>query len=89
MALLTIEGVYEDGKIELAEKPADVQRARVMVTFLPESQLTEEQIALRRQEAGKRLLATMKEGINFGGWKFNREEIYEERMRQLEERRGR
>ncbi len=33
--LKTVEGVYRDGKIELAEQPVDVKEARVIVTFLP------------------------------------------------------
>jgi hypothetical protein len=37
MGLLTIEGTYRDGKIELAEVPAEVSEARVMVIFLPEA----------------------------------------------------
>lgn len=32
--LLTIEGTYKDGKIELMETPPGVQQARVIVTFL-------------------------------------------------------
>jgi hypothetical protein len=36
MALITIEGVYENGKVELAESPEGVERANVMVTFLPD-----------------------------------------------------
>jgi hypothetical protein len=32
--LLTIEGTYSDGKVELAETPAGVQQAKVLVTFL-------------------------------------------------------
>jgi hypothetical protein len=32
--MLTIEGTYKDGKVELAEKPAQVTAARVLVTFL-------------------------------------------------------
>jgi hypothetical protein len=31
----TVEGIYRDGKIELLETPADVDEARVIVTFLP------------------------------------------------------
>ncbi len=38
MALLTVEGVYKDGKVELAERPAGVvETARVLVIFLPEN----------------------------------------------------
>ena len=32
------------------------------------------------------MLARMRAGIDFGGEKFNRKEIYEARMRELEER---
>jgi hypothetical protein len=32
----TIEGVFRNGKIELAETPIDVDEARVIVTFLPQ-----------------------------------------------------
>jgi hypothetical protein len=36
LPLLTIEGVYKDGKIELSERPKHVDdAARVLVTFLP------------------------------------------------------
>jgi hypothetical protein len=35
MILVTIEGIYENGKIELAGCPPGVDRARVLVTFLP------------------------------------------------------
>ncbi len=33
----TVEGIYRDGKIELLETPADVDEARVIVTFLPDA----------------------------------------------------
>ena len=33
--LKSVEGVYRDGKVELAETPAEVTEARVIVTFLP------------------------------------------------------
>ena len=32
--LTTIEGVYEDGRIELSEDPKTVEEGRVLVTFL-------------------------------------------------------
>ncbi len=34
--LLTIEGVYSDGKVELTETPTGVEQAKVLVTFLPQ-----------------------------------------------------
>ena len=32
--MLTLEGTYRDGKVELAEKPEQITEARVLVTFL-------------------------------------------------------
>ena len=32
--MFTVEGTYADGKVELAEQPAQIDRARVLVTFL-------------------------------------------------------
>lgn len=32
--MLTLEGTYRDGKVELAEKPAQITQAKVLVTFL-------------------------------------------------------
>jgi hypothetical protein len=37
MTLITIEGIYENGRVELAENPEGIERAKVMVTFLPEA----------------------------------------------------
>ena len=34
--LTAIEGLYADGKVELKESPRGIERARVIVTFLPE-----------------------------------------------------
>ena len=78
MALLALEGVYEDGKIELKEQPAGVRKARVVVTFLPEEESATKEAA--RSAAAHRMIARMRKGINFGGEKFNREEVYEERI---------
>ena len=36
--LTTVEGIYQDGKVELLEIPRDVNKARVIVTFLPPNQ---------------------------------------------------
>ena len=33
--LKSVEGTYQNGRIELAELPDDVQETRVIVTFLP------------------------------------------------------
>ncbi len=34
MTLLTVEGTYRDGKVEVSEKPAGIERSKVLVTFL-------------------------------------------------------
>ena len=33
---ITVEGVYENGRIELVDPPRGLGRARVLVTFLPD-----------------------------------------------------
>jgi hypothetical protein len=36
MALISVDGIYKDGRVELAERPEGVEGpARVIVTFLP------------------------------------------------------
>ena len=42
-----------------------------------------------RDTAIQRMLSRMEHGIDFGGEKFNREDIYEERLNELDRRRGR
>jgi len=52
MALLTVEGVYRNGKVELAETPTDVgETARVLVTFLPAHRAPESEEPIDRQAA--------------------------------------
>lgn len=89
MALVTVEGVYEDGKVELNEKPEGVEKARVMVTFLPTVQeVAGTTVATAHEVARQRAFARMKAGLDFGGLKFRREELYEERMQHLDEHRS-
>ncbi len=33
--LRTVEGIYQNGRVELAELPDDLEEAQVIVTFLP------------------------------------------------------
>jgi hypothetical protein len=91
MALLAVEGVYENGKIELAEKPEGVEHARVVVTFLPDEQTVMAEAKEReRKEAMERLFARMERGFDFGGGPYyaNREELYEERLKRLDKSDG-
>jgi hypothetical protein len=73
--LTAVEGIYEDGEVEFLERPEGLQRGRVIVTFL--SPATTEP-SREREEARKRLLDLMREGIDLGGPPYpTREEIYE------------
>ncbi len=37
--MLTVEGIYHDGKVELSETPPSVSQARVLVTFLDSKEI--------------------------------------------------
>ena len=71
MSLLTVEGIYKDGKIELAELPNHVDKsARVLVTFLPPSEHLDRSIMVESQDREtlrQQAFARMKEGIHLGG----------------------
>ena len=70
--LPTIEGTYEDGRIELEEKPEGVRRARVLVTFLA----PERDVAV--SDATARLLARMEADLDLGGPPYpSREELHQ------------
>ena len=82
--LQTIEGIYRDGKVELAEQPINVTEARVMVIFLPIGQDAEEPAKPvqdpeeARRAARQRLLARLEQGIPFGGPPYpKREELHD------------
>lgn len=83
MDILTVDGVYENGRVELMEEPEGVEKARVRVTFF----LNEQEDS--REAARQRAFARMRAGIDFGGVKFDRAELYAERMQELDARRGR
>jgi hypothetical protein len=85
--LLTITGVYRDGKVELSQRPEGLgENAAVLVTFLPAkgtiqpgpmAQAAVAEAAARRA-AGERFLARLKQGIPFGGPPYpRREELYD------------
>ena len=83
MALLTLEGVYEDGKIECPEIPKGLKRARVVVTFLP-SEPSDFAVPVDhadRREGGKRLVEMLQRGVDFGTEPLpKREELYADRI---------
>lgn len=66
MAFLTLEGIYKDGKIELAERPGQVESpARVLVTFLPRED--DPAKVVDRESLRRQAFARMKEGMHLGG----------------------
>jgi hypothetical protein len=77
MAMMTIEGKYKNGRVELSELPAGIDEAPVMVVFLPKSvsiPMDEEERERRRQAAFRQ----MEEGIDLGGPAYpKREELYD------------
>jgi hypothetical protein len=86
MALLTVEGMYRDGKVELAETPEDVSEAtRVLVTFLPANgaqaaveRLDAAEKAKSREELLARIFARMEAALDLGGPPYpRREELYD------------
>ena len=49
MSLVSVEGIYKDGLIELAERPAGVETpTRVIVTFLPSVEAKETAVSGQR-----------------------------------------
>jgi hypothetical protein len=86
MGLLTVQGIYKNGKIELIEKPGHVdEAARVLVTFLPASSSHEKTLACESEEneaLRQRAFARMKDGIHLGGPPYpTREELYDRSQR--------
>ena len=72
----TIEGVYRQGRVELAEQPTGIEESRVLVTFLPEPR----NHAGARQEIVERILARAAGGFDLGGAPYpKREDLYDRR----------
>ena len=53
--LLTVKGTYKDGKVEVAEKPAGVESAQVLVTFLTSGTSNSRRRITHGQFAGKQM----------------------------------
>ncbi len=78
MNALTLEGFYEDGRIQLGEIPDGVKRSRVVITFLDAQQLTKLE---QREALRKRLLSRLQSGIDFGTEPLpQREDLYAARV---------
>jgi len=51
--MLTVEGIYIDGKIELLETVTDVKRAKVLVTFIENSDINLRSLGIDEKQAGE------------------------------------
>ena len=51
--MLTVEGIYKDGKIELLEKVSDIVQAKVLITFLENSDIDLKTLGISENEAGE------------------------------------
>lgn len=49
--MLTVEGIYKDGKIELLETVSEVKHAKVLVTFLENSDIDLQALGIDKTEA--------------------------------------
>jgi hypothetical protein len=49
--MLTVEGIYKDGKIELLETVSEKEQSRVLVTFLEKGDLELSALGLDRNDA--------------------------------------
>jgi hypothetical protein len=70
--LVTIEGTYKDGKIDLSESPQGVDGAKVIVTFLPPENPDAGQMLKLGQFAGPNMSA--EEDFKIAEWHGPKEE---------------
>jgi hypothetical protein len=82
MALLTVEGIYKDGKVEHPELPGTIDSpSQVIVTFLPALKLavgSDPGVVENRETIRLRVIARMRDGIHFGGPPYpSREELHD------------
>jgi hypothetical protein len=73
--LTAVEGQYENGRIELAEKPLVVGRAKVYVTFVVDQSPAPDSASTNAIEEW---LAFLREGLALGGPPYpTRDELYD------------
>jgi hypothetical protein len=72
--LPTVEGVYDNGRVELTERPIGVGRAKVYVTFVIEGPAAEG----ARADAVDGWVASLREGLPLGGPPYpTRDDLYD------------
>jgi hydrogenase maturation factor len=51
--MLTVEGIYKDGKIELLETVSKVKQSKVLITFLESSDIDLRTLGISQEEASE------------------------------------
>nr|MBA3785652.1 hypothetical protein [Acidobacteriota bacterium] len=51
--MLTAEGIYKDGKIELLETVSEVKQSKVLITFLESSDVNLRTLGISKEEASQ------------------------------------
>ncbi len=51
--MLTVEGIYKNGKIELLEAVSEVEQSKVLVTFLDGDDIDLKTLGIDQKEAGE------------------------------------
>lgn len=74
--LTTIEGTYENGRVELRETPSHIDRARVIVTFLPDAVAPEAASAADRWQAFRQWVASAAPSDDVPDRAFDRGDLY-------------
>jgi len=73
--LTTVEGLYENGRVELVEQPLGVERAKVYVTFVVEQPGAPKGAP---SDTIDEWLAFLREGLALGGPPYpKRDELYD------------
>jgi hypothetical protein len=49
--MLTVEGIYKNGKIELLESVADVKQSKVLITFLENDDISLQSLGIDERQA--------------------------------------
>jgi hypothetical protein len=72
--MLTVEGIYKNGKIELLENVSPVKQAKVFVTFLQTSDIDLQTLGISQEEAGE----LREKFATFEDWNDSALDVYNE-----------
>lgn len=51
--MLTVEGIYKDGKVELLEVVTDVKSSKVLVTFVEDTDIDLQKLGINEEQAAE------------------------------------